>query len=462
MKGPREIDVLFINPRDLSVPQPYVKTCTAAALLIENGIRCSIIEPAASNISHNELISIIEKSNPAVVCVSVFPSTLPDAYQTINLLRASFKDIIIIVEGYMINADTEAVVKLNADYGVHGDIEYCLLNVITQLLRNEPVNFELEGLIINTQNGLKVNPKAFIKDIDALPKPAYNLLPIGKYYSASTNKKNMVIFTDRGCPYDCSFCANASQKSYRYLSIENIICQLKYLVFELKVEFIEFMDLTFTINRKRTIQLCQAIIENKIEFEWACETRADLLDRELLEYMKKAGCYKITIGVESGNEKIRISTGKKISNQKFVEIFDLCEEVGIKTMANFIIGHPNETVKDVIKTIDFSLELEPFNILYTKMTPLPDVEIYFNLVKEGVVDKDVWYQYMVNEIPFPVYYPSTLGRFKMELLYRFAYIIFYLRPISFIKYYKLFNDIRFFYFSIKVFLRFVFGKTIYK
>jgi radical SAM superfamily enzyme YgiQ (UPF0313 family) len=178
--------------------------------------------------------------------------------------------------------------------------------------------------------------------------------------------------------------------------------------------------------------------------------------------MKEAGCYKITIGVESGNEKIRYATGKLIDNEKFVEVFNMCNEIGIKTMANFIIGHPNEAIKDVLETIKFSIKLRPFNVLYTKMTPLPDVDLYFILRNNKRISADIWYKYMKNQIPFPVYYPETIGKPTMELLYRFAYIVFYFRPSSLFKYAKIFSDFRFAYLSLKVTLRFIFGKTIYK
>jgi radical SAM superfamily enzyme YgiQ (UPF0313 family) len=222
------------------------------------------------------------------------------------------------------------------------------------------------------------------------------------------------------------------------------------------------MDLTFTINKRRTIEICKGILEAQLEFDWACETRADLLDDELLGYMSQAGCKKITIGVESGNERIRDTTGKEISNSEFIEKFALCEKHGIKTMANFIIGHPNETFKTVMETINFSLKLDSFNVLFTKMTPLPDVEVYFKGVKNNEVKKDVWYEYMSGAQAFPVYYPKTIGKWKMELLYRFAFVRFYCRPRAIVKYGSLFKNPVFAYSSIKVFLRFVFGKTLYK
>lgn len=457
-----KIDVLFINPRDLSVPQPYVKTTTYAALLLENGIKTKIFEPKASNLSHDFIINFIKEKRVQIICVSAFPSTLPDAYNTIKQIRKLAPNSIIVLEGYHVNADSNAVLELNADYGLIGDAEFSFLELTSCLLKEKEVNQNLDGIIFNKNGKLIVNKRAFIRDLNTLPTPAFDLLPIGKYYSASTNKTYMVIFTDRGCPYSCSFCSSPAQMKYRMLSVDNVIKQLKKLVLELKVEWLEFMDLTFTINKKRTTDICKRIIDENLVFDWACETRADLLDDELLNWMKKAGCKKITIGVESGNEALRFETGKRISNEVFKEVFLMCKKNDIKVMSNYIFGHPNETLKTALQTIYSSIKLESFNVLFTKMTPLPDVALYKSLVSKGKIEADIWYKYMRNEVNFPVYYPDKLGRRKMEFLYRTAFIIFYCRPVSLLKFGKMLTDFKFFKSSIGVWLTFVFGKTIYK
>lgn len=457
----RKSEVLFVNPRDLSVPTPYIKTATHAALLLENSISCSIIEPKASSISHKEILEFIKQNNTKIVCISVFPSNLPDAYTTIKRIKKECNDVQLVLEGYMVNADPKAVKELGTDYGIYGDSEFTLLKLCKSILDTTQVDFNLDGLIIN-ESHLIVNKPAQINDINILPDPAFHLLPIGKYYSASTNKNYMILFTDRGCPYNCNFCASPAQMKYRTLNSDRIVKQINQLVNELGVEWIEFMDLTFTTNRKRVIEICKKIIDAEISFDWACETRADLLDDELLDWMKKAGCTKITIGVESGNEQLRFATGKKIKNNVFEEVFIKCKNKGIKVMANYIIGHPDETFKTAWQTIISSLKLNPFNVLFTKMTPLPDVDLYKTLVANNEINSNIWYEYMRGRTPFPVYYPKRIGKLKMELTYRLAYILFYLRPSSFKKYKHLLVNWVFFKRSIGVWLRFIFGSTIYK
>lgn len=456
------IDCLFINPMDMLTSVPYVKTLTMIAVLREAGIRVSLTDPSAQNKNIRSIINSIEENQPKIICISAVPSTLPFAYKLIQEIKKLEDQPIIIIEGYHVNADPTIVKELDIEYGLVGDAEYTVLELCQKILSDQPVSESIDGLILHKNGKLIVNRPALVKDLNVLPVPAFELMSIGNYYSASTDKRIMYMFTSRGCPYECNFCANPTQRFYRYLSLDNTIHQLDFLVNELKVEWIEFMDLTFTTNKKRTIELCEAIYANNIQFQWGCETRADLVDDEILSAMKKAGCEKITFGVESGNEKVRFRTGKKISNEQFINAFDLCKKHKIRTMANFILGHPNETEEEMRDSIKFAKVLDPFNVLYIRMTPLPDVDIYTDGVKAGEIDPDIWVQYMKGEISHPTYYPKTISPEKMEYLFKKALLSYYFSFRTIGKYLFLFKNVRFMMKSIGVFLGYTFGGPKFK
>jgi len=457
-----QVDCLFINPRDLVAAVPYVKSISHAAVLRAEGIRVDMIDPAPSNISIKEIIKIIADKKPRLICLSAFPSTLPDAYQTVLMIKARFPETVLVLEGYHVNADPTIIIEMGIHYGLLGDSEYTLLELCRSFLTDSSVNNSLIGLAINDNGKLIKNKPAVINDINALPVPAYDLLPIGKYYSASTNKRIMYLFTTRGCPYDCNFCASALQRNYRYLNTDNALKYIEDLVVRHNVEWIEFMDLTFTISKKRTIELCEAIIAAGIKFEWGCETRADLIDEEILLKMKSAGCKKITIGVEAGNEEIRYKTGKKIKNEVFIQAFKLCRKQGIKTMANFILGHPGETEQQVNDTINMAIALRPFNVFFSRMTPLPDIDIYADGVAKGEIAPDIWVRYMKGETGHPIYYTRAITRERFDKLYRKAFYKFYLRPDTVRNYMSLLKDPNFLLRSAGIFLRIVFGKPVFK
>ncbi|MFN8287497.1 MAG: radical SAM protein [Chitinophagales bacterium] len=457
----QQLDCLFINPRDLVGVSPYVKLAEWAAVSRAAGLMVKIIEPAAEGTDNATIARMVQQHRPAVVCISVFPSTLPDAYKLIQFIK-EISSSKIVLEGYYVNADPKAVSHLNADYGFRGDADFSFTRLLQHIKAGKEVLSDLEGLVINVKGKLIINEPAFIRDINLLPIPAFDLLPIGKYYSASTSSRYMMLFTTRGCPYKCNFCASGFQMNYRYLSIENIMARLRFLVKDLGVRWVEFMDLTFTVNKRHILELCAAIKAEGLYFEWGCETRADKVDAELLKQMKAAGCSKITFGVESGSEKVRSLTGKKISNHRYKEVFDLCRELGIKTMANFIFGHPGETLQDMEATINLAMKLRPFNILFTRMIPLPDVEVFKIAVQEGKVSSDVWQQYMRSEVELPVYVPGNISRAQLDRIYRKAYFKFYFSPRTLVGYLPLFKNLCFLKNTVRFYLPLAFGSVKFK
>ena len=431
-------------------------------MLRSKGIDSVIIEPTPERLTSNDIIQLIAEIEPKIICIGAFPSTLPQAYELICAIKKNFPKIVLVLEGYHVNADPSILVAMDIPWGLRGDTEFAFLELCTHVLHGQPINPSTPGLVSYRHGILKDNGPATIAELNDLPLPAYDLLSVESYYSASTNKRYMQLFTTRGCPYSCNFCANPTQMDFRYLSNERVIQHLNLLVNECGVEWVEFMDLTFTVHRKRTLSMCQAIIDSGIRFDWGCETRADLIDEELLLKMKEAGCKKITFGVEAGAEHVRFRTGKKITDLQFIKAFDLCRKHKVKTMANFIFGHPEETLSDMQKTIGFASRLRPFNAMFTRMIPMPDVEVYELGVKEGAFERDVWVRYMKSEIEHPVYVPRTVSESEMNRMYRLAYLRYYLSIRVVWNYVHLLRDPRFLWQSVNVFGRMAFGKPVFK
>jgi len=453
------IDCLFVNPRSNLGVLPYPRTTYAAAVLRSKDINCDILDPAASGLTDQEIVEHIDREEVKIVCISVLPSTLQEAYSLITLLKERSVACTIVCEGYMINADPSSISQLNVPFGLIGDYEFSFAELCMALLNGQPVNHDLEGLVINENGHLNVNPYAIIKVMDRLPDPAFDLMPIGKYFTASSSKRYMAFSITRGCPYKCNFCANAAQMSYRHFSSDRVIGQLEELISKHKVERIEFLDLTFTINRKRTEELCGKINERQLVFEWGCQSRVDLVDRELLETMYQAGCRKIAFGVESGSSLIRERSDKKIGDDRFREIFSICREIGIQTMAYFVFGHPGESKKDMKKTLRFALNIKAFNVVFIRMMPLPDVDIFQQGLSEGLYTKDLWFEFMRGEREHPLYHPPTLTQKEIDRFYKYAYIRYYFSPRTIINYLPLFANPMYFLKTVKVFFKLVFGST---
>lgn len=281
------------------------------------------------------------------------------------------------------------------------------------------------GLIVNN-NGISIQEPAYIDDLNLLPQPAYELLPLKKYYSPNTNLRTISMITSRGCPYNCIYCSKLQQTRYRSLNLNKIIKQIELLVFEHRIQWIEFVDEIFTLQRARISNLCNEIIKKQISFYWGCGTRADKVDEDLLKLMHEAGCRKIGFGIETGSENIRFADNKRITNEQIVNAVNLCRKIKIKTVCSYILGHPAETIEKMKETINFSQKLNSNFSYYFKMIPIPNSELFQRLITSGRMPQDIWKKYMLGVEPYPIYYPETVAKKEMDRLYFVAWISRYL------------------------------------
>lgn len=262
------------------------------------------------------------------------------------------------------------------------------------------------------------------KTLINFPIPRHELFPIKKYNIPHAKRWPLTrVMTNIGCPYSCRFCIS-SQVNFRLRDVDNAIEELKCLA-SLGIKEVDFTDQTFTAVRAHTLDLCQKIIKEKIGITWICRTRVDVLDRKLLELMKKAGCHAINLGVESSNEEIIILYTKRIRKDQVEKAFKMCHELGITTLAYFIIGLPGETKKTARETIVFAKKLDPDYASFTVATPDYGTPLREEAIKKGWVTK--------KELEFdstlsPVISTPELSAEQAFVLRREAVREFYLRP----------------------------------
>ncbi len=419
------LDCLLINPPDEFSRYPYLGLCYLCASLLEQGLKAEILDSAALGLPNKEIMEIISSKKPKIIGISIMSTTLRSAYQLIQLIQSNYPDGVIVVGGAHINADPEIIKVMGVTYGFRGDCEFVFPEFCKKILRNEEPK-GLSGLIVNRKDTLKANKPAFIENLDLLPFPHYESLPLDKYFSLSSGLKTISTITSRGCPYRCIYCSKLQKAKIQYLSIENVVKQLELAIDRYNFQWIEFVDEIFTINRERTVEFCERIIESSLNFYWGCRTRADFIDDALLRLMKKAGCSKIYFGVESGSERIRFLDNKKISNEKYTEAVRLCHKNKIETMCYYIIGHPTETKEDIRKTIKFSLKLKSDLAYFFKMIPIPNSKLFEMASNSGQIAENIWTEYMLGKSQHPIYYPETVNKKTMDRLYRLAWIKFYL------------------------------------
>jgi len=198
-----------------------------------------------------------------------------------------------------------------------------------------------------------------IKGEFSLPMPKHEYFPLKEYrYAFSRNFPTAHLMTDFGCAFNCSFCPiRVDNLGFKVRPVDEIIEELKYLK-SLGVKELYFRDQTFGANKKRAIELCNRMVEENLKFSWHCFSRVDVMNEELLDAMKNSGCHTIIFGIESVNEKTLQDVHKRINAEKIKSAFALCKKKNIRRAATFIIGLPGESEEDIMRTVDFAMEID--------------------------------------------------------------------------------------------------------
>lgn len=267
---------------------------------------------------------------------------------------------------------------------------------------------------------------ALVEHLDELPFPDWSIYNYRKFsqYPLLKGRPMAIVLGSRSCPYLCEYCPYIVHKqSYRIRSVANVIEEIHYLKKNYQIRSILFRDPIFTLNREWVLQLCQEMVQQKIEMEWACETRTDRLDTELLDAMHQAGMRVLKTGIESFDlvalKKMRRSPPMKEKQEKMVRY---AESKGIKIVAFYIFGLPDDTLKSMKQTINYAKSLNTSFANFTVCTPLPGTEFY-EKYKHEIFDHD-WTHY---DNFHPVFHTAYLTPKQIKRFHEKAVLKYYLR-----------------------------------
>lgn len=426
------MDVLLINPKNIfENKRERVKTKFAlslypplgllylASVLEAHGVKVEIVDAIASDTSLEEITHIIQNNNLKIVGITATTPQIRGAVQIAQYIKKQYYDDIVVgIGGTHVSADKGFIERFNYfDFSVEGEGEITFTELVLQALNGKKIMGNYKGEIIN--------------DLDENPFPARHLISDVNYFIKDYGKHFATIHTSRGCPFNCVYCSNpVTGRKIRFRSPANVVDEIQYCINMYDVKLILFTDDTFTVNRKRTAEICHEIMKRNIKIDWFCETRADLVDRDLLELMYKSGCKEISFGVETGNEKLRAEVIRKcIKDVEFIKAFELCREIGIKTSAFCMLGFPAETKKDMYETYKLCLKLKP-DIMGLHLTvPMPGADIFYEAIRENKIDSDVWDQYAKGLISNqPIYIPNGFSLSDLHKVQKDIYRKYYFRP----------------------------------
>ena len=246
----------------------------------------------------------------------------------------------------------------------------------------------VQNLVCSEGGSVKVNPpRPFIKHLDELPFAAWDLMDIDEYVDpAYFNGRHLAVFSGRGCPYDCSFCASCVTwgGKLRMRSTENVINELCHIVNVLGVSNLMFWDDTFAASKKRALAICRQIIRKGLDINYTVQLRADSVTPELASALVESGCSFAAIGVESGNDQILEQIGKRETMEQFRHAVKVMKETGLPVIASYIIGLPGDTHETIKETLDFAMELDADQSKFMILAPYPGTKVYDLAVSKGL------------------------------------------------------------------------------
>lgn len=406
---------------------PPIGLAYLASVLRENGFKVRIIDNVVERLSIDEIVKRVRDS--LVVGITTTTPTFNTALKYAKRIKSLLKNVFIVLGGIHVSFMPYSALKYDfVDAVCVGEGEYTLLETVERLDNDRGLN-GVRGLIYKEGDKIVDNGRReFIRNLDELPFPAYDLLPLEKYSVLGQKLEHFPIMSSRGCPFGCRYCASSKfmGRIFRARSAKNVAEEVEWLADKFKAKFIGFGDDTFTLNKKRVFELCREIKERNLDIEWSCSSRVDTINCEMLKEMRRAGCNCIYYGVESANPKILNEFYRK--RIKIDQVFDAVKktkENEILTVCSFIIGAPMESRSDILKTLNFSIKLDPDYAQYSILTPYPGTEIYNEAKEKGWLLTENFDEYTCGK---PVLKNFYLTPREISKLFRYCYMRFYLRP----------------------------------
>lgn len=389
-----------------------------ASYALERGLQVAAIDAPAERQTLDEVMQRIRRYSPDIIGITTTTPVFHRAIALARAIKAWAPNLKIVVGGPHINAAPITSMMHDCfDIGCIGEGEETFYELVTALDRGESPD-KIHGLIFRHSSGMIrfTPPRRPLMDLDTLPFPARHLLDNSLYTSLPTDVRYLPKYTvlaTRGCPFRCTFCDHASEgEKYRTASPTYMADELELLERQYGAREVAFVGSTFTAKREAAIELCEQIIQRGLKLHWTCSTRVDVVTEDLLRLMKKAGCWAIRFGIESGNQQILNFIHKGITKEQVRKAVNLCDKVGICTKAFFIVGHPTETKQTIEETIDFACSLPLTDITVQINTPLPNTHQYSIARDYGTIPSVDYSKYSFFS---PVFIPHGLT--KEDLVY---------------------------------------------
>ncbi|MCX7917534.1 MAG: B12-binding domain-containing radical SAM protein [bacterium] len=451
-------DLILVNPGNLKkvygelrnkfagIEPPY--WCALIASFVrEKGYSVKIIDADAENLSPEETVSKIIENEPLLVNIVVM-GTNPSASSTPKMatvskiltnLKEKYSDIKIMLSGLHPSSLPEKTLKEEkTDYVCQGEGFLTTLNLLKAIKEKRNIEKEnIKGLWYKKDKEI-INGgyEEIISNLDDLPLPAWDLLPMEKYrahnwhcFENIEERGNYaVIYTSFGCPFNCSYCnikaLYNNKPGIRYKSPERVIEEIDELVEKYNIKNLKIADELFVLNKERVHKICDYIIERKYKLNIWAYARIDTVDEEILKKLKKAGFNWLCYGIESASEKVRKGVSKKIHQDRIEKVIEMTKKSGIYVLGNFIFGLPDDDYETMNQTLNLAKKLKCEYVNFYVGMAYPGSYLYEWALKNEIKLPESWTgfaQLSEDTLPLPTKYlkPEEVLKFRDKAFYEY-------------------------------------------
>lgn len=388
--APPENGPWYLGRKFLPLGLAYV-----AGALEKAGFQVQILDNYMLKKPIEEVRQYVKSLNPEIVGITCGSATYHKCVETATAIKQVVPSCKIVVGGWHPSYVPDSMLQHpEIDFVVMGEGERSMTELALHITRGEKTKplSAVPGVGFRQNGKIVKNAPKLIQDLDEIPYPARHLLPLELY-------ERKMEFLDvepvdimsiiRGCPFNCAFCETKKMwgPTCRFFSPARVVEEIKFMMDKYDTKGIYFINDNFTIRKKETLEFCNLMKKEKLDLQWICDTRADMITRELLVKMREAGCKTIWFGIESGSPRVLKKINKNITPEQTEHAVRLCKKEGIQVAASFILGIPGETITDMEETLKFAKKINPDLCQFNTFIAYPDSLLYEELLNSGVYDQ---------------------------------------------------------------------------
>ena len=368
---------------------PPLELLGLAGILKEwKGRRAQLLDAVAEGLDEEQTLKEVEQLRPDLVVSLIGFRAFKNDVEFLGRIKKELPGTKVVCFGYLAGMFAGEILERCAlDAVIAEEPELAFSDLYDRYAAGDSPE-GIEGVTWRENGTIHQNvPAQRIRDLDVLPFPDHSLPKLDLYNESFLGRPIATTVSARGCPFQCTYCVRMYGKEIVYRSAENVVAEIEAIQNEHSILNLRFMDDTFTLNRRRTLDICRGIQQRKLNTRWTCLTRIDSLDEEMLTEMSKAGCLRLYMGLESGSQRVLDAMKKGLTVETIREKMKIVRASGIEASAFFIAGFPGETEEDHQESVALAKEVGLDYIIVTKAQYWPGTELF---AKSGRPAFDPW------------------------------------------------------------------------